>query len=100
MTVPCIVVLSGPNGAGKSTLAPSLLQGRLGVGQFVNADVIAKKLSSANLKSSDIAAGRIMRTRMRNLAANRESFAFETTLASRTFAPWLESLTAVLMNPS
>ncbi len=39
-----------------------------------------------------IAAGRIMLARMRQLAANREIFAFETTLASRSFAPWLNGL--------
>ena len=33
-----------------------------------------------------------MRTRVRRLAARRVSFAFETTLASRTFAPWLADL--------
>jgi predicted ABC-type ATPase len=39
-----------------------------------------------------IAAGKIMLTRLRELAASRESFAFETTLASRSFAPWIRSL--------
>lgn len=35
---PSVVVLAGPNGAGKSTTAPALLQGTLGVTEFVNAD--------------------------------------------------------------
>ncbi len=33
-----------------------------------------------------------MLSRMRRLAAERENFAFETTLASRSFAPWLAQL--------
>lgn len=36
-----------------------------------------------------------MLERLDELARKRASFAFETTLASRTFAPWLESLQAV-----
>jgi predicted ABC-type ATPase len=39
-----------------------------------------------------LAAGRIMLQRLRELARRRESFAFETTLASRTFAPMLRRL--------
>src|SRR5262249_28607596 len=39
-----------------------------------------------------VAAGRIMLARMRSLAAARMDFAFETTLASRSFAPWLAGL--------
>jgi predicted ABC-type ATPase len=33
-----------------------------------------------------------MLARLKELAASQESFAFETTLASRTFAPWIGSL--------
>jgi predicted ABC-type ATPase len=92
MERPSAVILSGPNGAGKSTLAPLLLRGRLGVTQFVNADMIASGLSGFSPESTAIAAGRIMLKRLRTLANARESFAFETTLASRAFAPWLASL--------
>lgn len=42
---PSVVVLAGPNGAGKSTAAPALLQGTLGVTEFVNADDIARYLA-------------------------------------------------------
>ena len=33
-----------------------------------------------------------MLTRLKTLASQHESFAFETTLASRSFAPWLATL--------
>jgi predicted ABC-type ATPase len=91
--MPNIVVLSGPNGAGKSTIAPGLLQGLLGVDAFINADVIARGLSAFDPESAAIQAGRIMLERLHELARQRADFAFETTLASRTFAPWIRDRT-------
>jgi predicted ABC-type ATPase len=86
---PNVVVLAGPNGAGKSTSAPSILKDALGVDEFVNADVIARGLSGFEPERAAMAAGRIMLARLRELALQRSSFAFETTLASRSFAAWL-----------
>ena len=86
------MVLAGPNGAGKSTAAPYLLRGALGVTEFVNADVIAQGLSAFAPEAVALTAGRIMLARLRELARQRVSFAFETTLASRSFAPWLAEL--------
>ena len=37
-------------------------------------------------------AGRVMLTRLRELTAQRKNVAFESTLASRTFAPWIREL--------
>ena len=91
---PSVVILAGPNGAGKSTAAPELLQGELAVTEFVNADVIARGLSAFDPDRAAMAAGRVMLARLDELARQRESFAFETTLASRTFAPWLRDLRA------
>lgn len=91
---PHVVVLAGPNGAGKSTVAPKLLPHLLGIGEFVNADVIAQGLSAFAPERMAVEAGRIMLRRLRELATARKDFAFETTLASRTFAPWLAQLTA------
>lgn len=90
---PSVVVLAGPNGAGKSSSAASLLHGVLAVDQFVNADEIARGLAGFAPETAAIPAGKIMLTRLRDLARARVSFAFETTLASRSFAPWLEGLT-------
>jgi predicted ABC-type ATPase len=89
---PTIVVIAGPNGAGKSTTAPRLLKGPLAVSEFVNADTIAQGLSAFRPETVAIAAGRAMLARMRALAAAKRSFAYETTLSSRTFAPWLRKL--------
>lgn len=89
---PSVVILAGPNGAGKSTVAPALLQGALAVDEFVNADVIAQGLSAFEPDRVAIAAGRIMLARLNELAAQRVDFGFETTLATRSFAPWLRGL--------
>lgn len=86
---PIVIVLAGPNGAGKTTASERLLRDRLAVLEFVNADVIARGLSGFGPDHVSLAAGRIMLTRLDELAEARADFAFETTLASRTFAPWL-----------
>ncbi|MBM2837753.1 MAG: hypothetical protein HW415_378 [Deltaproteobacteria bacterium] len=89
---PHIIIIAGPNGAGKSTTAPSLLQGTLGVKEFVNADVIAQGLSAFQPETAAFHAGRIMLERLHYLAKEGVDFAFETTLASRTFASWIDDL--------
>ena len=89
---PRLVLISGPNGAGKSTAAYDLLRGALMVPEFVNADTIAHGLSAFEPAKSAMSAGRIMLDRLQNLAAARQDFAFETTLASRTFAPRVRRL--------
>jgi predicted ABC-type ATPase len=89
---PLVIVIAGPNGAGKSTTAPSLLRDALQVSEFVNADAIAGGLSAFRPESVAIPAGRAMLERMQHLAEAEANFAFETTLASRSFAPWLARL--------
>ncbi len=89
---PIVVVIAGPNGAGKTTSASRLLQDALAVHEFVNADTIAAGLSAFRPESVSFAAGRLMLRRMKALATANTDFAFETTLASRSFAPWLKEL--------
>jgi len=87
-----LIVIGGPNGAGKSTTAPSLLKGTLKVTEFVNADLIAQGLSGFQPEGAVFHAGRVMLERIYYLAKKRVDFAFETTLASKTFAPWITDL--------
>jgi predicted ABC-type ATPase len=89
---PHVVILAGPNGAGKSTAAPSLLRETLRVREFVNADVIAQGISGFEPDAAALQAGRVMVSRLKSLAKSGVDFAFETTLASRTFAPWIRIL--------
>jgi predicted ABC-type ATPase len=95
MGMPKVVVIGGPNGAGKSTTAPTLLREALEVHEFVNADAVALGLSAFDPQSVAYAAGRVMLERLRQLAADRRDFAFETTLASRSFHPWIQRLQAL-----
>lgn len=91
-SAPNVVILAGPNGAGKSTISQALLRGKLGLRHFVNADTLARGLSEFHPEDMALKAGKIMLQHLHDLADDRASFAFETTLASRTFAPWIRQL--------
>jgi predicted ABC-type ATPase len=91
MAAPRVVVLGGVNGAGKTTSAHELLS-VMKIPIFTNADTIARGLNSLNPESVAFAAGRVMLEWLDQLARNREDFAFETTLATRSYAPRLKSL--------
>ena len=87
-----VIVIGGPNGAGKSTIAPLVLRDYLAVPDFVNADQIAAGLSAFNPEGAAFEARRIMLHRLDELAASGKSFAFESTLSSRTFSVFLKRL--------
>jgi predicted ABC-type ATPase len=89
---PTLVIIAGPNGAGKTSAAEPLIRETLKVFEFVNADTIARGLSGFSPESVAFPAGRIMLRRLGELAAARADFAFETTLASRSYLPWLRRL--------
>lgn len=81
-----IIILGGSNGAGKTTAAQVVVPKELQIREFVNADEIARGLSPFNVEGVAVAAGRLMIERMRSLAGDGESFAFETTCAGRRHA--------------
>jgi predicted ABC-type ATPase len=89
---PVAIVLGGVNGAGKSTAARALLAEQLAVTTFVNADEIARGLNAFAPEAVAFAAGRVMLARLRELAEVRASFGFETTLAGRTYLPFMRDL--------
>ena len=89
---PQVIIIAGPNGAGKTTLAPFLLRDRFRTSAFVNADAIASGLSAFEPENVAIEAGRIMLRRLHELSEQSQSFAFETTLAARSYAPWIKRL--------
>jgi predicted ABC-type ATPase len=92
MSAPIVIVLGGPNGSGKSTAAVRLLRDELQVMEFVNADQIAQGLSAFRPEVHAIEAGRVMLEQLKRLIEAKENFAFETTLASRTFAPMIREM--------
>jgi predicted ABC-type ATPase len=56
----------------------------------VNADSIAQGLSPLNPSGQARSAGRIMLSRMDELAESKQNFALESTLASRSFLPFIQ----------
>lgn len=80
-----LYVIAGCNGAGKTTASFTVLPEMLDCREFVNADEIAKGLSPFNPEGVAIQAGRLMIDRIIHLLKEGETFAFETTLATRSY---------------
>ncbi|MCX6352461.1 MAG: zeta toxin family protein [Bacteroidetes bacterium] len=81
-----LYVIAGCNGAGKTTASYTLLPEMLNCKEFVNADEIARGLSPFQADKVAVKAGRIMLERIKSLIDKKIDFAFETTLATRTYA--------------
>lgn len=80
-----LYIIAGCNGAGKTTASFTILPEILDCKEFVNADEIAKRLSPFQPEKVSFEAGRIMLARINELLSVNENFAFETTLATRSY---------------
>jgi len=80
-----LYIICGPNGAGKTTASFSILPEILECKEFVNADEIARGLSPFNPEKVSISAGKLMLQRINELFATNQTFAFETTLATKSY---------------
>lgn len=80
-----LYIIAGCNGAGKTTASFTILPEILDCKEFVNADEIAKGLSPFRPEKVSFEAGRIMLKRIDELLGNNENFAFETTLATKSY---------------
>ena len=80
-----LYIIAGCNGAGKTTASFTILPEILNCKEFVNADEIAKGLSPFQPEKVSIEAGRIMLERINDLLNSQENFAFETTLATKSY---------------
>ena len=85
-----LYIIAGCNGAGKTTASFTILPEVLGCKEFINADEIAKGLSPFQPESVAVQAGRIMLARMDELLQKGETFAFETTLATKSYKQKIE----------
>ena len=83
--MPNLYIIAGCNGAGKTTASFTILPEMLNCKEFVNADSIAAGLSPFNPESVAIEAGRLMLSRIHELMTAGVDFAFETTLATRSY---------------
>lgn len=85
-----LYIISGCNGAGKTTASFTVLPEMLHCKEFVNADEIAKGLSPFQPETVAFESGRIMLNRINDLLDAGESFAFETTLATKSYKSKIE----------
>ena len=85
-----LYIIAGCNGAGKTTASFTILPEVLDCKEFINADEIAKGLSPFQPESVAVQAGRIMLARMDELLQKGETFAFETTLATKSYKQKIE----------
>lgn len=83
--MPRLFIIAGCNGAGKTTASYTMMPEMLEISELVNADEIAKGLSPFNPDSVAIQAGKIMLMRVRELIMTGSDFAFETTLATKSY---------------
>lgn len=80
-----LYIIAGCNGAGKTTASFTVLPEMLDCHEFVNADEIARGLSPFHPEGVAIQAGRLMIDRVIYLLKEGETFAFETTLSTRSY---------------
>jgi predicted ABC-type ATPase len=80
-----LYIIAGCNGAGKTTASFTILPEILDCKEFVNADEIAKGLSPFQPEKVAFEAGRIMLNRINELLSENATFAFETTLSTRSY---------------
>jgi predicted ABC-type ATPase len=92
--MPNLYIIAGCNGAGKTTASFTILPEILGCKAFVNADEIAKGLSPFDPDSVKLQAGRIMLERIKDLMNKGEDFAFETTLATKSYVSLIKEAKA------
>ena len=85
-----LFIIAGCNGAGKTTASFRILPELLNCKEFVNADAIAQGISPFQPEKVAIEAGRIMLSRIHELIEKGEDFAFETTLATKSYLGFIE----------
>lgn len=90
-----LYIIAGCNGAGKTTASYTVLPEMLGCREFVNADEIARGLSPFNPEGAAIQAGRLMIERVLQLMKDGQDFAFETTLATRSYIKLIQKAQSV-----
>jgi len=83
--MPTCWIIAGPNGAGKTTFALEYLPQVAHCSRFINADLIAAGLSPLAPERELLAASRLFLGEIKAAITQREDFAFETTLAGRSY---------------
>ena len=89
---PSCWIIAGPNGAGKTTFALEYLPRVAGCTHFINADLIAAGLSPLAPERVLPAASRLFLHEIEEHVDAGKDFAFETTLAGRSYLRLIQRL--------
>ena len=84
-----LYIIAGCNGAGKTTASFTILPEIINCDEFINADEIARGLSPFQPDKVAFEAGRIMLNRINTLITGLKTFAFETTLATKSYKNYI-----------
>lgn len=87
-----IYIIAGSNGAGKTTFATKFLPKYAKCPYFINADLIAQGLSPFSPQISAMKAGRLVLEQIKDFVKKNFDFAFETTLAGKSYINILKEL--------
>lgn len=87
--MPKLYIISGCNGSGKTTASYTLLPELLDCREFVNSDEFAKSLSPFDPSKVKVKASRLMLQKIIYLLRRKETFAIETTLATRSLLKFI-----------
>jgi predicted ABC-type ATPase len=89
---PVCTIIAGPNGAGKTTFALNYLPQVAQCHNFINADLIAAGLSPFSPERHAVMAGKLFLREINKCVAKRESFAFESTIAGKSYLSLVKNL--------
>ncbi len=89
---PNLYIIAGPNGSGKTTFVKKFLPHYAHCLNFVNADLIASGLSPFSPEVAAIKAGKVMLEQIHTYSRRGVDFAFETTLAGKSYVKLLKDL--------
>lgn len=87
-----VYIIAGPNGSGKTTFAKKFLPDYAKCQNFVNADLIAQGLSPFSPRVAAMKAGKLVLEQIHTLAKKNVDFAFETTLAGKSYVHFFKDL--------
>ena len=87
-----VYIIAGPNGSGKTTFAKKFLPDYAKCSNFINADLIASGLSPFSPGLVAIKAGKLVIEEIKGLSDKGADFAFETTLAGKSYIKFLKKL--------